>query len=344
VLDLLTTSMTLLDDIYLAGTEWKLYSKYKEVDWDFSHLEADIGTGDLSKEQREGKQLYVFGASEPQLLEIENGPPTVFHIPVLTAVISDVAPPDLLGIKSVQRAQEDVVPMRALNMYWDPFFLPDRPSDGKHKTAAVKDKSVGEVNGAGKGATKKRKHVVEPDAFFLKCKLRSASLKVMNEEGTARYEYCLPYIFRPEQARKELEDVETSVTVILTLENQPITLDFDWEMDDLADILQEVKETYELKEASSLEELKSKIQEDVRNLKLKNKALKDKVAAKINALSPAEQESLKTMKLVKYYPLNKKPNFDNFKTKFTNRYYGNAQDVRPAIITQTMDYTTLWKK
>ncbi len=46
----------------------------------------------------------------------------VVLIPAIVAVISSLPPPSKLGLKSVQKVEEEFVPMKELKMDWVPYI------------------------------------------------------------------------------------------------------------------------------------------------------------------------------------------------------------------------------
>ncbi|KAI5412310.1 hypothetical protein KIW84_057111 [Lathyrus oleraceus] len=90
--------------------------------WNFSNLEnAFEKVGLLS-----GKKVYLFGCTEPQLVmhKQEN---KVICIPVVVAVVSPIPPSDKIGINSIQREAEEIIPMKQMKMDWVPCIpLEDR--------------------------------------------------------------------------------------------------------------------------------------------------------------------------------------------------------------------------
>uniref|UniRef100_A0A804N0S9 Uncharacterized protein n=2 Tax=Zea mays TaxID=4577 RepID=A0A804N0S9_MAIZE len=75
-----------------------------------------------------GKTVYLFGSTEPQLLDV-NGESKIVLIPIVVAVDCPFPPSDKIGINSVQRENEEIVPMKAMKMAWVPYVpLEDRLS------------------------------------------------------------------------------------------------------------------------------------------------------------------------------------------------------------------------
>ncbi|KAK6150488.1 hypothetical protein DH2020_015420 [Rehmannia glutinosa] len=82
-----------------------------------------VGTEDAFEEGGElyNKTVYLFGCTEPQLVYFQ-GQAKVTMIPVVVAVVSPFPPSDKIGIKSVQRETEEIVPMKQMKMAWVPYI------------------------------------------------------------------------------------------------------------------------------------------------------------------------------------------------------------------------------
>jgi hypothetical protein len=285
-------------DVYLSGTEWEQQRQVLEYDWDFSHLDEALTSGAL----KDAPMVHLFGASEPQLVVAseDDTAGSVIPIPVIVAVVSTRPPPAVVGIKSVQRAEEEIIPMANIRMGWHA-----RPPDNAPKRNAPK-------------AT----------LFVLKCTERRARLRNMDEEAVHKYDYVLPYIIRPGQNDEDAPDTNVQVLVD-KLEDQtnPVMLEFDYEMDDLDEFVAELIEEQELDAAKHTEPMKTAIRAAVTAQKLKYKAEKEARKARLDDISPEERESIAGMKLYKFYPSNeeeKYPDVTGHKSKYINRYYGQA--------------------
>ena len=169
-------------DVWLVGHE---LCSYGEVwngprEWDFSHLMPRI-----QQELRDWPdcQAYLFGCTEPQQLGLpaEDGTSRVVPIPVMVLIIAQCPPPSLLGITSVQRSSEAIVPMRRMKMSWCPWVPTRRARVGKGAAAAsgaVAIDTTGRI-------------------FVLHCTQRAAGAKFTPEERLKSFEYALPYVLRP---------------------------------------------------------------------------------------------------------------------------------------------------
>ncbi|KAL5656317.1 hypothetical protein ACJX0J_035636, partial [Zea mays] len=134
------------EDLWLSafpvGTEWENIDKIKEFNWSFENLEVwrlnstfimnvvVIGEQKALEEGGElhGKTVYLFGSTEPQLVDV-NGESKIVLIPIVVAVDCPFPPSDKIGINSVQRENEEIVPMKAMKMAWVPYVpLEDRLS------------------------------------------------------------------------------------------------------------------------------------------------------------------------------------------------------------------------
>ncbi|KAI5418452.1 hypothetical protein KIW84_042909 [Lathyrus oleraceus] len=95
-----------------------------DIKWNFSNLENAFEEGGLLS----GKKVYLFGCTEPQLVmhKQEN---KVICIPIVVAVVSPFPPSDKIGISSIQREAEEIIPMKQMKMDWVPYIpLEDRDS------------------------------------------------------------------------------------------------------------------------------------------------------------------------------------------------------------------------
>ncbi|KAE9449625.1 hypothetical protein C3L33_18476, partial [Rhododendron williamsianum] len=89
---------------------------------EFSNLENAFEEGG----ELYGQKVYLFGCTEPQLV-LFNDEVKVTCIPVVVAVVSPFPPSDKIGITSVQREAEEIVPMKQMKMDWVPYIpLEDR--------------------------------------------------------------------------------------------------------------------------------------------------------------------------------------------------------------------------
>ncbi|KAA8499308.1 hypothetical protein FVE85_6893 [Porphyridium purpureum] len=296
-------------EVYLAGTEWDQLADVNKVAWEFDHLDEAVSAGGDVEALRSSMNahIYLFGSSEPQLLSTDVNPQgEVLPIPVIVALVSELAPPSTLGIKSVQRAEEEIVPMSSMKMGWYP---------------CVPLESAGRRRGP-------KVHV-----SALKCERRRANLRVMKEDDVRRYDYVLPYILFPH--KQEDEQVDTVVNIMVDTDallpakiSKPLVFEFDWEMDELDEFVQQKIEEEELDAASCEEPLKAVIQAQVKATKAKYKAERDARRARTDAISQAEKDSLSRMRVIKFYPINTQPDISACKTKYINRYYGHAHEVR----------------
>lgn len=283
-------------EVYLAGTEWEQLRMVNTIDWEFDHLDDS-----LTEEKYGDKKVYLFGATEPQLLmrNEKDQKGEVIPVPVIVAIITDVAPPATVGLKSVQRAEEEIVPMSDLRMGWHPYAPDNVAFSARFK----------------------------PNVYVLKCNERRARLKNMSEAATHRYDYVLPYIIKPDQV--EDPNVNTNVQVLVELEGQsaPLMCEFDYELDDFKEFVEETIEENELDSEKHAEPLKTAIREAVKATKIKYKAERDERQKRIDAIPVEDREAMKNMKIVKFYPENEWPDVSKVKSTFVNRYYGHASEV-----------------
>ncbi|PON37493.1 myosin-H heavy protein [Parasponia andersonii] len=120
-----------LEDLWKAafpvGTEWDQLDVLYQFKWDFSNLEKAFEEGG----KLYGKKVYLFGCTEPQLVSVK-GENKVVCIPVVVAVVSPFPPSDKIGINSVQRESEEIIPMKQMKMDWVPYIPLENRAALKH--------------------------------------------------------------------------------------------------------------------------------------------------------------------------------------------------------------------
>ncbi|XP_002966898.2 protein HEAT INTOLERANT 4 [Selaginella moellendorffii] len=285
-------------EAFPVGTEWDQYDKLYEVNWDFSNLERAFEEGG----QLYGKRVYMFGCTEPQLVQFRDNH-KVIHIPAVVAVTSPFPPSDKVGIKSVQMEGEMIVPMREMKMDWMPYI----PEDVLTHSSLERYKC---------------------EIFTLKCTQRRVALRHLKKERIKKYEYCLPYLYRP--WREEEKEDDTVVSIMFTMDEgkPPIVTQYDWAFDELEEFT-----TNLIDEEALPKDEREKFQECImENVKAEKKRQKEARLARKKAIEEMSEEkkaALENMKLYKFYPVktDDTPDVENLKSPFINRYYGKADEV-----------------
>jgi len=280
--------------ICLCGTEWELIESVYKEDWNFDKLEEAIITGELKDQNY---PIYLFGTTEPQLVNKIDGKTSVILIPTITAIVnSPIPPPPQLGIKSIQRVEEEMVTMQSMKMDWVPYVPKtwNKPLDR-----------------------------FKPSIFYLHCSQRMKALKNLKLERRKRFEYCLPFIYLP---HKDDGDADTTVNVVREINNKPLMFDFDYEMDILDDFVEDLITENEFS-VDLKDTIKEAIKEEIKITKTKNNEKKEEKKKFLAGYSPLQIENLKEIKFYKYYPTNEKYDISQYKSGFINRYYGNANKV-----------------
>ncbi|KAF7840011.1 pentatricopeptide repeat-containing protein [Senna tora] len=116
-------------ETFPVGTEWDQLDSVYQFNWNFSNLENAFEEGGVLH----GKKVYLFGCTEPQLVPIK-GVNKIICIPVVVAVVSPFPPSDKIGIKSVQRETEEIIPMKRMKMDWVPYIPLEDRTALKHLT------------------------------------------------------------------------------------------------------------------------------------------------------------------------------------------------------------------
>ncbi|KAL1067089.1 hypothetical protein V6Z11_D12G106300 [Gossypium hirsutum] len=242
-----------------------------------------------------GKKVYLFGCTEPQLVPYK-GENKVICIPVVVAVVSPFPPSDKIGINSVQREAEEIVPMKQMKMDWVPYIpLENRPT----KTA--------------------------PPSPGLSIGIRVA-LKQMKIDRLKKYEYCLPYFYQPLK-EDELEQ-STEVQIIFPAAQKPVFCEFDWELDELDEFTDQLIEADEL-DKDKKDAFKEFVKERVREAKKANRQAREARKKALEEMSEETKAAFVNMRFYKFYPVPTPdtPDVSNVKAPFINRYYGKAHEV-----------------
>ncbi|KAK6118407.1 hypothetical protein DH2020_047824 [Rehmannia glutinosa] len=235
-----------------------------------------VGTEDAFEEGGElyNKKVYLFGCTEPQLVSFQ-GQGKVTMIPVVVAVVSPFPPSDKIGIKSVQRETEEIVPMKQMKMDWVPYIpLENRES----QVERLKNSQI----------------------FILSCNQRRAGLKQMKLERVKKFEYCLPYFYQPLQ-EDELEQ-STVVQLLFPIDPKPVFCEFDWELDELEEFTDKLIEEDELP-ADQKEPFKEFVKEKVREAKKANREAREARKKAVAEMNEETKAAFQNMKFYKFYPV-----------------------------------------
>ncbi|PKA49093.1 hypothetical protein AXF42_Ash010777 [Apostasia shenzhenica] len=227
-----------------------------------------------------------------------NGVQKVTLIPVVVAVVSPIPPSDKIGIKSIQRETEDIIPMKSMKMTWIPYIpLENRQSQVDRLNTQI---------------------------YTMGCTQRRAALKLLKVDRVKQYDYCLPYL-QPLIADEDEQD--TVVHIMYPLE-PPVVCEFDWELDELEEFTDGL-----IKEEALPEDQKDKFKEYVKGqIRERKQALREVREARkkaIEEMDPKTRSALENMRFYKFYPVDMPdtPEISHLKVPYINRYYGKAHVV-----------------
>ncbi|XP_058084528.1 protein HEAT INTOLERANT 4 [Magnolia sinica] len=288
-----------LEDLWQAafpvGTEWDQLDSVYKFNWDFSNLENAFEEGG----ELYGKKVYLFGCTEPQLVFFKNGEGKVICIPVVVAVVSPFPPSDKIGVKSVQRESEEILPMKEMKMAWVPYIpLEDRDSQVDRLKSQI---------------------------FTMSCTQRRAALRHLKIDRIKKYEYCLPYFYHP---MKEDELEQDTVVQIMYPTEPPIVCDFDWELDELEEFVSD-KIKDEVLAEDQKDAFKDFIKEKVREAKKAQREAREARKKAVEEMDEETKAAYENMRFYKFYPVQTPdaPDISQVKVPFINRYYGKAHKV-----------------
>ncbi|KAG9151755.1 hypothetical protein Leryth_002033 [Lithospermum erythrorhizon] len=103
--------------VFPVGTEWDQLDMVYKYKWNFQNLEEAFEEGG----KLYGHKVYLFGCTEPQMVNYQDQG-TITLIPAVVAIVSPFPPSDKIGINSVQREAEEIVPMKQMKMDWVPYI------------------------------------------------------------------------------------------------------------------------------------------------------------------------------------------------------------------------------
>ncbi|KAL3623712.1 hypothetical protein CASFOL_032528 [Castilleja foliolosa] len=283
----------LWQQVFPVGTEWDQLDTVYQYKWNFCNLEDAFEEGG----ELHNKTVYLFGCTEPQLVPFQ-GQNKVIMIPVVVAVVSPFPPSDKIGINSVQRETEEIVPMKQMKMDWVPYI----PLE-KRKSQVERLKKSQKI-------------------FVLRCSQRRAGLRHMKLERIKKFEYCLPY-YLYSSSPDEIEQ-STLVPILYPIDDhKPVFCDFDWKFDEVEELTNKLIEEEELSEDQK-EPFKDFVKEKVGEAR---RAFREEARRRRRQVQAAE--TFDNMKLYKFYPVStpNTPDVSNVKEPFINRYYGKASMV-----------------
>lgn len=282
-------------ETFPVGTEWDQLDALYQYKWNFSNLENAFEEGG----KLYGQKVYLFGCTEPQLVPFK-GENIVICIPAVVAVVSPFPPSDKIGINSVQREAEEIVPMKQMKMDWVPYIPLER-----------RDSQVDRL---------------KSQIYILSCTQRRAALKHLKIDRIKKYEYCLPYFYQPFK-EDELEQ-STEVQIIFPSELKPVFCEFDWELDELEEFTDKLIEEEELSKDEK-DEFKNFVKEKVREAKKANREAREARKKALEEMSQDTKAAFQNMRFYKFYPVQTPdtPDISNVKAPFINRYYGKAHEV-----------------
>ncbi|KAJ4965447.1 hypothetical protein NE237_017296 [Protea cynaroides] len=288
-----------LEDLWKAvfpvGTEWDQLDSVYQFNWDFSNLENAFEEGGVLHE----KKVYLFSCTEPQLVSFK-GESKVICIPVIVAVVSPFPPSDKIGIKSVQREVEEILPMKQMKMDWVPYIpLENRDSQVDRLKFQI---------------------------YILSCTQRRAALRHLKIERVKKYEYCLPYFYQPLK-QDELEQ-STIVDILFPAEPKPVICEFDWELDELEEFTDGLIKEEEISEDQK-DAFKEFVKEKVREAKKANREAREARRKALEEMSEETKAAFENMHFYKFYPVPTPdtPDVSGVKDPFINRYYGKAHEI-----------------
>lgn len=296
--------------VWLVGQDLESYEDVLSHPWDFSHMLPSIET-ELEKNPK--ICAYVFGSTEPQqfnLLDDDKTEIRVIPVPVMIAILSEIPPPSLLGITSIQSSKEKIVDMRDLKMSW--YAL---QPDIRQRRKKPRDEITTDVHSR---------------IFVLDCRLRNYGRgPYIREERRKIFEYALPYILRPQDVPNEPRPVTHATAEYISRHTgKRIEFVFDKEIDRLATFIPTLIEDEGLNE-DEFDDIKEALKSAFKSKRAAEASRLEALQATISKLSDKERTAMETLQTRKYYPKSELlgDQMERYKTDFINRYYGRANSL-----------------
>lgn len=292
-------------DVFFCGTELDHYERLFVKPWLFPHLGEDLDTdGTLYADILEGKNVYLFGTSEPKLVGQEFLP-----VPIICAVSFSMPLPEQIGIKSVQMNSIDVLSFEQMDLFFREESLGVAKIDGKaRKKVALKTLALNK---------------------------RLSSIEFMSELQLNRYKYANLYVFRPDVEEKEMKEMvePTNVIVDVTLNKVTVT-DLYEEKDDAIEAAKHIinkhfKDVPHTK--TDISEIAKKLKESMSEEKGRYRARMASIQQQIAECSAEYMNALRDMRIIKYYPYLDTERVEIRTNKLVNRFYGDATEVKGGI-------------
>lgn len=250
----------------------------------------------------------MFGGTEPQLVPVtktgENGQTVVselVQVPVIIAVVTTLQSEDLtlLGIKSVQLEEETIVNMSRLKMSWLPYVPRNLSCPVERYKTSI---------------------------FYLNCAMRRANLIFLNDVDLNRFQYASTYL-----PPTELTTEEWSVTVTVQLDDgkggkKEVVVDY-YPGDSLEDFANDTIADWEVPE-SNKEAIKQATRDATRLTREQKEREAEEAKRKFEETPEAVRQAVRDMRKYKFYPTCEGVDMSRTKSKFINRYYGNATEIK----------------
>lgn len=292
-------------DVFFCGTELDHYERLFAKPWLFPHLGEDLDTnGALYTDILKGRNVYLFGISEPKLVGQEFLP-----VPIICAVSFSMPLPEQIGIKSVQMNSIDVLSFEQMDLFFREESLGTAKVDGKAKQKLI--------------------------FKTLALNKRLSAIEFMSELQLNKYKYANLYVFRPDIEEKEMKEMvePTNVIVDVTLNKVTVT-DLYEEKDDATEAAKHIinkhfKNVPHTK--TDISEIAKKLKDSMNEEKGRYRTRMESIKRQVTECSTEYLNALKDMHVIKYYPYLDTERAEIRTNKLVNRFYGDAAEVKGGV-------------
>ena len=281
------SSASIAKSVFIVGQEMSSYRDYQDGKWDFGHL---LKVTQKLLSDNPGKKAYLFGQAEPKDLKTRGNLFCIENVPVIVVVLCEEEPPSKLGITTVQKEEEEIVPMKDFGMSWCPA------------SAIVNSKIAQKI-------------------YFLDCKIRFQSRQIHQVQELALLQ-AIPYILQSKDVPESPEDVTFAKFTYLSAEhNKTITDVYEKGLVSRKEWIGDMVEEHQL-DPSEQEKIDKCIKAA---FKTKRTLVAHDHALKLHTVTSEPNQTAWDQALcVKVYPSNLD---EKFKCTKINRYYGDAFEL-----------------
>ncbi|GCA62384.1 hypothetical protein KIPB_003149 [Kipferlia bialata] len=296
---------------FFCGTEWSMIPSLRSKEWSFTELGRDMSEGGLlySKLQADpALRIYLIPTTEGFLPEgLKKSDVGMTVVPVFGVVVTAQPLPDVIGIKSVQRDTEELLPMSRMKASYADVGVPG----------------------------------LEGRVLVLTTATRAARAKLFDAETDGMYTYATPYLETPTLLRSRMNVLkEKPYTFTLTLSDQTRHVKYDPDFDEMPEAAPDmVEESFGLKKdhpefKAMCDTLEAACAKAMAEQSPERKQEEAQLRARMKEMQrTGEYDRINAIETYKYYGLSSSIKLDmTHRSTVLNRYLPDASAIFPAPV------------